>query len=154
WAEVKKINVRSTVVQTFDNAAVIIPNSEFISQRVTNWSFKDKRMRRNIEVGVAYGSDIDLVEKTLLEIALQQKQVLKYPRPDVLFIDHGASALIFRLRIWVHVDDFWSVPSRVRFEIDNRFRELDIEIAFPQQDIHLRSYPEEFRPPAPIPEET
>ncbi len=154
WAEVKKINVRSTVVQTFDNAAVIIPNSEFISQRVTNWSFKDKRMRRNIEVGVAYGSDIDLVEKTLLEIALQQKQVLKYPRPDVLFIDHGASALLFRLRIWVHVDDFWSVPSRVRFEIDNRFRELDIEIAFPQQDIHLRSYPEEFRPPAPIPEET
>ena len=69
WAEVKKINVRATVVQTFDNASVIIPNSEFISQQVTNWSFKDKRMRRNLEVGVAYGSDIDLVEKTLLEIA-------------------------------------------------------------------------------------
>ena len=68
WAEVKKINVRATVVQTFDNASVIIPNSEFISQQVTNWSFKDKRMRRNIEVGVAYGSDIDLVEQTLLDI--------------------------------------------------------------------------------------
>ena len=153
WAEVKKINVRATVVQTFDNAAVIIPNSEFISQRVTNWSFKDKRMRRNIEVGVAYGSDIELVEKTLLEIAQQQMKVLKYPRPDVLFIDHGASALIFRLRIWVHVDDFWSVPSRVRFVIDDRFRELGIEIAFPQQDIHLRSYPEEFKPHGPTPEE-
>ncbi|MGD9250945.1 MAG: mechanosensitive ion channel, partial [Desulfobacterales bacterium] len=110
WAEVKKINVRATVVQTFDNASVIIPNSEFISQQVTNWSFKDKRMRRNIEVGVAYGSDIDLVEKTLLEIVQGRKRVLQYPRPDVLFIDHAASALIFRLRIWVNVDDYWSVP--------------------------------------------
>jgi small-conductance mechanosensitive channel len=154
WAEVKKINVRSTVVQTFDNAAVIIPNSEFISQRVTNWSFKDKRMRRHIEVGVAYGSDIDLVEKTLLEVVNARKRVLKFPRPDVIFVDHGASALIFRLRIWVNVDDYWSVPSAIRFDIDNRFRELGIEIAFPQQDIHLRSYPEEFKPPAPATEKT
>ena len=101
WAEVKKINVRATVVQTFDNASVIIPNSEFISRQVTNWSFKDTRMRRNIEVGVAYGSDIDLVEKTLLEIAQNNQNVLNYPQPQVLFTDHGASALIFRLRIWV-----------------------------------------------------
>ena len=154
WAEVKKINVRSTVVQTFDNAAVIIPNSEFISQRVTNWSFKDKRMRRNIEVGVAYGSDIDLVEKTLLEIALDRKRVYRFPKPDVLFVDHGASTLLLRLRIWVHVDDFWGVPSRIRFEIDKRFRELGIEIAFPQQDLHIRSYPGEFRPPPQTPEDT
>ena len=154
WAEVKKINVRSTVVHTFDNAAVIIPNSEFISQRVTNWSFKDKRMRRNIEVGVAYGSDIDLVEKTLLEIALDRKRVYRFPKPDVLFVDHGASTLVFRLRIWVHVDDFWSVPSKIRFEIDKRFRKLGIEIAFPQQDLHIRSYPEEFKPQVRAPEET
>ncbi len=154
WAEVKKINVRSTVVQTFDNAAVIIPNSEFISQRVTNWSFKDKRMRRNIEVGVAYGSDIDLVEKTLLEIVNKRKRVLKFPKPDVIFIDHGPSALIFRLRIWVHVDNYWAVPSLIRFEIDKHFRELGIEIAFPQQDLHIRSYPEEFKPQVPAPEDT
>ena len=152
WAEVKKINVRATVVQTFDNAAVIIPNSEFISQRVTNWSFKDKRMRRNLEVGVAYGSDIELVSKTLQEIVRAHKKVYKYPRPDVLFIDHGASALTFRLRIWTHVDDFWSVPSQIRFDIDRRFRELGIEIAFPQQDIHIRSYPEEFKPRMPAAE--
>ena len=69
WAEVKKINVRATVVQTFDNASVIIPNSELVSQQVTNWSFKDQRMRRNLEVGVAYGSDIEKVTSTLLEIA-------------------------------------------------------------------------------------
>jgi small-conductance mechanosensitive channel len=144
WAEVKKINVRSTVVQTFDNASVIIPNSEFISQQVTNWSFKDKRMRRNLEVGVAYGSDLDLVEKTLSAIASETPGVIKYPRPDVIFVDHADSALIFRLRIWVDVDDYWSVASRIRFEIDRRFRELAIEIAFPQRDLHLRSLPEKM----------
>ena len=150
WAEVKKINVRATVVQTFDNASVIIPNSEFISQQVTNWSFKDKRMRRNIEVGVAYGSDIDLVEKTLLEIAHNTRNVLKYPQPQLLFTDHGASALIFSLRLWVHVDDHWTVPSQIRKEIDRRFRELAIEIAFPQQDVHIRTIPREFTSDAPI----
>ncbi len=139
WATVKQINVRATVVQTFDNASVIIPNSEFISQQVTNWSFKDPRMRRNIEVGVAYGSDIDLVEQTLLDIVQNRRRVLKYPKPEVLFIDHADSALIFRLRIWVHVDDYWEVPSKIRFDLDRRFRELGIEIAFPQRDLHIRS---------------
>ena len=146
WAEVKKINVRATVVQTFDNASVLIPNSELISQQVTNWSFKDKRMRRNLDIGVAYGSDIDLVQKTLLEIAQNTRGVLKYPRPDVLFIDHADSALIFRLRIWVHVDDFWTVPSQIRCDIDRRFRELAIEIAFPQRDLHIRTLPGQAAP--------
>jgi len=143
WAEVKKINVRATLVQTFDNASMIIPNSEFISQQVTNWSYKDKRMRRNIEIGVAYGSDIDLVQKTLLEIAENNRKVLKYPRPDVLFIDHADSALIFRLRIWVDVDDYWTVASQIRCDIDRLFRELNIEIAFPQRDLHIRTLPGE-----------
>jgi small-conductance mechanosensitive channel len=144
WAEVKKINVRATVVQTFDNAAVIIPNSEFISQQVTNWSFKDKRMRRNLEIGVAYGSDIDLVQKTLLDIVQQTPEVLKYPRPEVLFIDHGDSALIFRLRFWVDVDNYWTASSQIRCDIDRCFRELNIEIAFPQRDLHIRTLPREM----------
>ena len=144
WATVKKINVRSTVVQTYDNASLIIPNSEFVSSQVTNWSFKDKRMRRNLEVGVAYGSDVDQVEKTLLEIALETSGVLKYPRPDVIFVDHADSALIFRLRIWVDVDDYWTVASRIRFDIDRRFRELAIEIAFPQRDLHIRTLPKQM----------
>jgi potassium efflux system protein len=139
WAEVKEINVRSTIVQTFDNATVIIPNSDFISQQVTNWSFKDPRMRRHVDVGVAYGSDIELVRRTLLEIPEHIPQVLKHPRPDVLFLDHGDSALIFRLRFWVHVDNFYSSTTNARFELDRRFRELGIEIAFPQRDLHIRS---------------
>ncbi|BBO73953.1 hypothetical protein DSCW_13700 [Desulfosarcina widdelii] len=143
WAEVRKINVRSTIVQTFDNATVIIPNSDFISQQVTNWSFKDPRMRRHVDVGVAYGSDIHLVRSTLLEIADGIPQILKYPRPDVLFMDHGDSALIFRLRFWVHVDNYYNSSTDVRFELDSRFRELGIEIAYPQRDIHIRSVHED-----------
>ena len=139
WAEVKQINVRATIVQTFDNASVIIPNSDFISQQVTNWSFKDPRMRRQVDVGVAYGSDIELVRQSLLDIAAQIPQILKYPRPDVLFMDHGDSALLFRLRFWTHVDNYWSTTTDVRFALDRRFRELGIEIAFPQRDLHIRS---------------
>ena len=139
WAEVRKINVRATVVQTFDNASVIIPNSDFISQQVTNWSFKDPSMRRHVDVGVAYGSDIELVRQTLLDIAAATPNVLNFPRPDVIFLDHGDSALIFRLRFWTNVDNYYSTSTAVRFELDRRFRELDIEIAFPQRDIHIRS---------------
>jgi small-conductance mechanosensitive channel len=139
WAEVRKINVRSTIVQTFDNATVIIPNSEFISQQVTNWSFKDPSMRRHVDIGVAYGSDIELVRRTLLEIPEKIPQILKNPRPDVLFLDHGDSALIFRLRFWAHVDNYFKSTTEVRFELNHRFRELGIEIAFPQRDLHIRS---------------
>ena len=139
WAEVKKINVRSTIVQTFDNATVIIPNADFISQQVTNWSFKDPRMRRHVDVGVAYGSDIELVRETLLDIAANTPDILKYPRADVVFLDHGDSALIFRLRFWTYLDNYFSTSTAVRFELDHRFRELNIEIAFPQLDIHIRS---------------
>jgi len=150
WAEVRQINVRSTIVQTFDNASVIIPNSDFISQQVTNWSFKDPRMRRQVDVGVAYGSDIELVRDTLLDIAAQVPAILKYPRPDVLFLDHADSALLFRLRFWTHVDHYYATTTAVRFELDRRFRELGIEIAFPQRDLHIRSItPGVFTPNAP-----
>jgi len=139
WASVKKINIRSTVVQSYDNASLIIPNSEFITRQVTNWSFKDRRLRRNVEVGVAYGSDIELVRETLLEIARETKRVLKYPAPEVLFTDFGNSALIFKLRFWTAVDHMLKVETAIRFEIDRLFRDRHIVIAFPQRDIHIRS---------------
>jgi len=142
WATVTKINVRSTVVQTYDNASLIIPNSDLISQQVTNWSFKDLRLRRKISVGVAYGSDIELVRKTLLEIADKTPKVLKYPKPDVLFSDFGDSALIFTLRVWTDIDNMFIAETDIRFEINRLFKERKIEIAFPQRDLHIRSYPE------------
>jgi len=143
WGVVRKINVRSTQVQTYDNAALIIPNADFISSQVTNWSFKDLRLRCTISVGVAYGSDIYLVKKTLEEIADKIHDVLKYPKPEVLFSDFGDSALIFRLRVWTNLDFMLTVPSQIRFEINQLFNEKGIEIAFPQRDLHIRTVDKE-----------
>jgi len=137
WGEVRKIKFRSTLVQTYDNAALIIPNSQIISKRVTNWSFKDTRVRRKISIGVAYGSDVQLVKKTLLEIAAANREVLKHPEPQVLFTDFGDSALIFKLRFWSDVETFVTVETEIRFEIDRLFREREIMIPFPQRDVHL-----------------
>ena len=86
WAEVKKIRFRSTVVQTFDNASLIIPNSEFISSQVTNWSFRDLTLRIKVTVGVAYGSDIELVRSSLLEIAGRAEKVLANPTSRCAFL--------------------------------------------------------------------
>ncbi len=139
WGEVKKINVRSTLVQSYDNASLIIPNADIISNQVTNWSFKDARLRRNIDIGVAYGSDVKLVEKILLQIADETPDIYKYPRPNVIFMDHGDSALLFRLRYWTHLDYFYTTSTAIRFGIDKHFREANIEIPFPQRDVHIRS---------------
>jgi small-conductance mechanosensitive channel len=137
WANVRKINVRSTIVQTYDNASLIIPNSDFISAQVTNWTLKDKRIRIKINVGVAYGSDIHLVRESLLEIARSNANVLTIPQPDVVFADFGASSLDFVLRVWTNVDQMIRVGTEIRFEIDRMFREREISIAFPQLDVHL-----------------
>ena len=85
----------------------------------------------------------------LLDIAATTPQILKYPEPEVLFMDHGDSALVFRLRFWTPVQKSFLTPTDVRFELDRRFRELDIEIAFPQRDLHIRSLPEELKTPDP-----
>lgn len=139
WARVREINVRSTIVQTYDNASLIIPNADLISSQVVNWSFRDKRIRRNVEVGVAYGSDVMLVRDTLLEVAETTPRILKLPKPDVIFKNFGDSALIFLLRFWTRLEYFYAVESEVRFEIDRLFRERHIEMAFPQLDIHVRT---------------
>ena len=95
-------------------------------------------MRRTITVGVAYGSDIGLVKEILLDIAHSNSRVYRHPAPDSLFSDFGDSALIFKLRIWVHIEYFLSVESDIRFEIDRRFREANITIPFPQRDLYIK----------------
>ena len=148
WGTITKINVRSTVVQTFDNASLIIPNAEFISNKLTNWSFKDLRVRRTVTVGVAYGSDVKLVQQALSEAAENNTRVYKRPKHDVLFTDFGDSALIFKLRIWTHVDTCLTAETELRYEIDRLFRERNIEIAFPQLDVHVRSIAGQNHPDA------
>jgi len=139
WGIVKKINFRSTLVQTYDNASLIIPNSEFISNSVTNWSFKDQRLRRIISIGVAYGTDARMTADTLLGIAQSCPWVLANPKPDVLFSDFGDSALIFKLRIWTILDHMIAAENDIRYRINQTFAEKGIEIPFPQQDVHIRS---------------
>lgn len=140
---VKKIRVRSTEVQTFDRSNVIVPNSELISAPVTNWTLRDKYGRVVIPVGVAYGSDTELVEKLLYEVTEDIPEVIKN-RPalpiKVLFLAFGDSTLNFELRFFIFdVGSVTDVRSKLHFAIDKAFREHNIEIAFPQRDIHIRS---------------
>lgn len=144
WATVKQINVRATYVKTYDNSDVIIPNADFINRQVINWSFRDPRIRRKIQVRVAYGSDIKQVKETLMNIAYRHPQVLRRPYPEVYFKDLGESAMVFELRIWIHVNHFIIVETDVRDDISSQFREAGIRIAFPQQDVYIRQAPSSF----------
>jgi small-conductance mechanosensitive channel len=143
WAEIKDIGLRSTVVRTFDSADIVVPNSNLISNEVTNWTLSDRTVRLIIRVGVAYGSDVSLVTETLMECAMASSQVLRMPEPVVLFRDFGESSLDFELRVWIsNADQRLQVESDLRHDIDRRFREAAIVIAFPQRDLHVRSVEE------------
>ncbi len=138
--KIKKVGLRSTVVQTYDNSEIVVPNSDLITNQVTNWTLAERRMRFRLPVGVAYGSDVQLVIDTLLQCAADNDLVLKYPAPKVLFRNFGGSSLDFELRAWVaDFDSRLQAISDLHREIDRRFRELKIEIPFPQTDLHLRT---------------
>lgn len=138
---VKKISLRSTTVVTNDNITMIVPNGDFISQTVTNWSHGDPKVRIRIPIGVAYGTDTALVERLLLEVAAENKKTLKDPEPSVFFTTFGESSLDFELAVWT--SEMAQSPRRfisnINFAIDQKFREYDIEIPFPQRDLHVRS---------------
>ncbi|BAH77061.1 mechanosensitive ion channel family protein [Solidesulfovibrio magneticus] len=139
---VKEVNIRNTEVLTRENATVFVPNSELVSGRIVNWSHKDPSVRRDINIGVAYGSDTDKVRELLLAAAGQCPAVLENPAPAVLHWDFGPSTLDFKLRVWLaDVNNAVSSLSMIRTAIDRLFREAGIEIAFPQTDLHLRTAP-------------
>nr|MBS0022117.1 mechanosensitive ion channel family protein [Gammaproteobacteria bacterium] len=142
---VKKVRVRATEIQTFDRSDVIVPNSEFISAQVTNWTLRDPYGRLILPVGVAYGSDTDLVRDTMLEVANAHPEVVKQhpnvPAPLVWFRGFGDSALNFELRCFIHdITKRLSVLSDLNFAVDKAFREQAIEIPFPQRDLHVRTW--------------
>lgn len=139
---VKKISIRSTQIQTFDRSDVIVPNSELISGQVTNWMFRDSIGRVIVPIGVAYGTDPQRVKEILLDIAYQHEAVICkspiLPKPWVLFREFGDSALNFELRCFIKVvDSRLSTISDLNFEIEKAFREADIQIPFPQRDVHI-----------------
>jgi small-conductance mechanosensitive channel len=143
WAEIKKIGLRATLIKTTDEADVIIPNSDLIVNQVTNWTLSNRLVRVTLPVGVAYGSDVPKVLDTLKACALAHAMVANTPTPQVLFLCFGESTLDFELRVWVfNADDRFTVLSELHQDIDRRFRKAQIEIAFPQRDLHLRSVDE------------
>jgi small-conductance mechanosensitive channel len=140
WGVITKIGLRSTVCETFDRSEIIVPNADLVSQKVTNWTFSSKIVRVNLPVGVAYGSPLEKVLEILNRAAREHNDVLSYPEPTSIFEGFGNSSIDFKLRFWVHtVDDRMRVRTEVAVIIDRLFREEDITIPFPQQDLHLRS---------------
>jgi small-conductance mechanosensitive channel len=139
--DVIEIGARSTVVVTNDNIAIIVPNGKFITENVVNWKYNDGTVRFRIPVGVAYGSDVRLVERLLLAAAAAEPEVLGDPPPAVRFAAFGESALEFELRAWSTsaVNRKGRLTSALNFAIHDSFREHGIEIPFPQRDLHLRS---------------
>ncbi len=135
--KIKQINIRSTEVETFNKASVIIPNATLISSSLTNLTHGNNWQRQSVMVGVSYDSDADQVTRLLLECALDCKKVMKVPAPSVLFRNFGVSSLDFELRFYVSdIWAGWQANSDIRYEILRRFRDEGISIAYPQIVVH------------------
>ena len=139
--DVIRVSARATTVNTNDNISIIIPNSELINQKVINWSHNDRRIRFHVPVGVSYNEDPAIIKKILLEVAEKHKDILKRPAPDVLFTNYGESSLDFDLLIWTSTftDKPIILKSELYYQIFEKFKEHNIEIPFPQRDLHLKS---------------
>lgn len=137
---VRKIGIRTSVVETRDSISVIVPNSKLVGEQVVNWNHSDDKARFAVGVGVAYGTDTRLVKELLLRIARKNPDVLPDPEPFVRFINFGDSSLDFELHFWsTQFMIIENVKSDLRFNIDDAFRQHNIAIPFPQRDVWMRS---------------
>ena len=139
--EVISIGARSTRVKTNDNITIIVPNSKFIEQNVVNWSFENRLVRFRVPVGVAYDSDLNLVEKLLLEVAAENTDVLKEPLSAVRLIEFGESSINLQLWVWTSekLHRKTVMISDLNFAIWNKFTKNNIEIPYPQIDLNVKS---------------
>ncbi|WP_413162985.1 mechanosensitive ion channel family protein [Capilliphycus salinus ALCB114379] len=136
---VERVGARSTVIKTLDMISIIVPNSRFLEMELINWDHDHPVSGLRLPVGVAYGSNIEMVRQSLLDVAKANPDILAMPSPQVLFKGFGESSLDFELRIWI------SQPSRnviiksnLYYQIEAIFRLRNIEIPFPQRDLHVR----------------
>lgn len=140
---VTKISLRSTTVVTNDNISIIIPNSDLITQAITNWSHGDPKVRIRLPIGVAYGTDTARLRQILLDVAAGHPDVLKEPAPVVFFDHFGDSSLNFELGVWTQnmAHSPRQFRSDLNFAIEQALRHHGIEIPFPQRVVHLRPPP-------------
>jgi potassium efflux system protein len=136
---VSKIRIRATSITDWDRKELIVPNKEFITGKLVNWTLSDEILRVVIPVGIAYGSDTEKAKEIMIKVAKGNGNVLQDPPPSVVFTAFGASSLDFALRAFTKMDTLLSVRDELHMAVDKAFREAGIEIAFPQRDIHIRS---------------
>jgi small-conductance mechanosensitive channel len=143
--DVTAINMRSTTIRSLNNISIIVPNSEFVSSQVINWSHGDPKVRLVVKVGVSYNSDLDEVIRSLRGVADESPSVLKDPEPDVLLSGFGDSAWEMELRVWLKdPSNYYRIRSDINCAIVRKFRDNGVEIPYPQRDLHVRS-------PVPVP---
>ena len=137
---VSRIRMRATTITDWDRKELIVPNKEFITGQLVNWTLSDRVLRIVFRVGVAYGSDTRLVHRLLLKAAAEHPSVLSDPPPQALFVAFADSTLAFELRVYVPgLEVYGAVQHELNTAIDSSFRTAGIEIAFPQCDVHVRS---------------
>ena len=139
--DVVTISMRSTTIVTNDNISIIVPNSDFISSKVINWSHTDRNIRFNFPIGVSYNEDPNEVKKLLLEVVAENEGILNKPEPDVLFKGYGDSSLDFNLRVWTreYINRPNVLKSQIYYAVFEKFKEHNIEIPFPQRDLHIKN---------------
>jgi len=141
---VKEVGIRSSTLLAFDGSEVIIPNGDIISQHLVNWT-KDSKFRRiEIPVGIAYGSDINKVKETVLDVFTNKDQIIKFPVPFVRVLNFGDSSIDLKIYFWAEVHNWIDIKSDIMAEVYDRLNEAGIEIPFPQRDLHVRSVDEEL----------
>ncbi len=141
---VKDIGIRASTVRTFDGAEVVVPNGNLISNEVVNWTLSDQRRRQEILIGVAYGTDLNKVLEILEKVVSENENVLKNPKPFIIFTGFGDSSLDFRVLFWTSFFNGMGTKSAVGIAIDEAFKKEGIPIPFPQRDLHLVSVPEDI----------
>lgn len=141
--DVINISMRATTIRTNDNINMIVPNSDFITSTVINWSLTDRNVRFNFPVSVSYKEDPERVRGILLEVARENEGVLAFPPPDVLFNEYGDNAIVLNLRVWTrdYTDRPGVLKSQLYYAIFRKFREHGIEIPYPQRDVHIKELP-------------
>ena len=137
--KVTLIAARSTHIKSFTNLDIILPNSSFLENKITNWTLKDSVIRSEINIGVSYDSQTEKVEEILLNIVKEHREILKYPEPVCYFISFGDSTLDFVVWYWIDIgfSSRFAIDSQIRHTIIKQFRKEGITIAFPQKDIHM-----------------